>query len=412
MAIQQEDYLGITDYKVVGTRPVRHDGADKVTGRAIYGTDLNLPDMLHAKVLRSPHAHARIKSIDTSKAEALDGVRAVVTGQDLVLNAEEQLADLGEEVVRVKDMCAAVLAREKVLYQGYPVAAVAAANIHIAEEALDLIEVEYEVLPHVLDVREAMKDDAPLVHEDQRTNSMGERSDNFSNVASHFRTELGDIEQGFAESDVIVEREFLTDMVHQGYIEPQNATVLWNADDVVTIWCSNQGAFGVRDQTARILGIPVSQIKVVPLEIGGGFGGKIKAYLEPIAALLSRKTGHPVKMIMSRTEVLQATGPTSGSWIRVKMGATNDGKLVAAESELVYEAGAFSGSPVGAGARNMLAPYVIPHVLVDGYDVVNNKPSSSAYRAPGTTNAAFAVETVVDELAEKLGGRSTRISVE
>ena len=403
MAIPQEDYLGITDYKVVGTRPVRHDGADKVTGRAIYGTDLNLPDMLHARVLRSPHAHARIKSIDTSKAEALEGVRAVVTGQDLVLNAEEQLADLGEEVVRVKDMCAAVLAREKVLYQGYPVAAVAATNIHIAEEALDLIEVEYEVLPHVLDVREAMKDDAPLVHEDQRTNSMGERSENFSNVASHFRTELGDIEQGFAEADVVVEREFLTDMVHQGYIEPQNATVLWNADGVVTIWCSNQGAFGVRDQTARILGIPVSQIKVVPLEIGGGFGGKIKAYLEPIAALLSRKTGHPVKMIMSRTEVLQATGPTSGSWIRVKMGATNDGKLVAAESELVYEAGAFSGSPVGAGARNMLAPYVIPHVLVDGYDVVNNKPSSSAYRAPGTTNAAFAVETVVDELAEKLG---------
>ena len=403
MAIPQEDYLGITDYKVVGTRPVRHDGADKVTGRAIYGTDLNLPDMLHASVLRSPHAHARIKSIDTSKAEALEGVRAVVTGQDLALNAEEQLADLGEEVVRVKDMCAAVLAREKVLYQGYPVAAVAATNVHIAEEALDLIEVEYEVLPHVLDVREAMKDDAPLVHEDQRTNSMGERSENFSNVASHFRTELGDIEQGFSESDVIVEREFLTDMVHQGYIEPQNATVLWNADDVVTIWCSNQGAFGVRDQTARILGIPVSQIKVVPLEIGGGFGGKIKAYLEPIAALLSRKTGHPVKMIMSRTEVLQATGPTSGSWIRVKMGATNDGKLVAAESELVYEAGAFSGSPVGAGARNMLAPYVIPHVLVDGYDVVNNKPSSSAYRAPGTTNAAFAVETVVDELAEKLG---------
>ena len=151
----------------------------------------------------------------------------------------------------------------------------------------------------MLDVREAMKDDAPLVHEDQRTNSMGERSENFSNVASHFRTELGDIEQGFAESDVIVEREFLTDMVHQGYIEPQNATVLWNADGVVTIWCSNQGAFGVRDQTARILGIPVSQIKVVPLEIGGGFGGKIKAYLEPIAALLSRKTGHPVKMIMT-----------------------------------------------------------------------------------------------------------------
>ena len=403
MATQQEDYLGITDYKVVGSSPVRHDGADKVTGRAIYGTDLNLPDMLFAKVLRSPHAHARINSIDTSKAEALEGVKAVVTGRDLALNAEEQLADLGEEVVRVKDMCAAVLAHDKVLYQGYPVAAVAASNIHIAEEALDLIEVDYEVLPHVQDIKEAMKDGAPLVHEDQKTKSLGEQTDKLSNIASHFRTELGDVEEGFKEADVIVEREFVTDMVHQGYIEPQNGTALWNADGMLTIWCSNQGAFGVRDQTARILGIPVAQIKVVPLEIGGGFGGKIKTYLEPIAALLSKKTGHPVKMIMTRTEVLQATGPTSGSVIRVKMGATNDGKLVAVESELAYEAGAFSGSPVGAGARNMLAPYVIPHVLVDGYDVVNNKPSSSAYRAPGTTNAAHAVEVVVDEIAEKLG---------
>lgn len=347
MATQQEDYLGITDYKVVGSRPVRHDGTDKVTGRAIYGTDLNLPDMLYAKVLRSPHAHARIKSIDTGKAEALEGVRAVVTGKDLALNAEEQLADLGEEVVRVKDMCAAVLARDKVLFQGYPVAAVAAINVHVAEEALELIEVDYEVLPHVLDVLEAMKDGAPLVHEDQKTKSLGEQTDKLSNVASHFRTEQGDVEKGFEESDIIVEREFRTDMVHQGYIEPQNATALWNADGRVTIWCSNQGAFGVRDQTAKILGIPVSQIKVVPLEIGGGFGGKIKAYLEPVAAVLSKKTGHPVKMIMTRTEVLQATGPTSGSWIRVKMGATNEGKLVAVESELVYESGAFSGCPVG-----------------------------------------------------------------
>lgn len=403
MATQQEDYLGITDYKVVGTRPVRHDGTDKVTGRAIYGTDLNLPDMLYAKVLRSPYAHARVKSIDTSKAEALKGVRAVVTGKDLELNAEEQLADLGEEVVRVKDMCAAVLARDKVLFQGYPVAAVAAVNVHIAEEALALIDVDYEVLPHVLDLLEAMKDGAPLVHEDQKTKSLGEQTDKLSNVSSHFRTELGDIEKGFEECDIIVEREFRTDMVHQGYIEPQNATVHWNADGLVTIWCSNQGAFGVRDQTAKILGIPVSQIKVVPLEIGGGFGGKIKAYLEPIAAVLSKKTGHPVKMIMTRTEVLQATGPTSGSWIRVKIGATNDGKLVAVESELVYESGAFAGSPVGAGARNMLAPYVFEHVKVDGYDVTVNKPSTSAYRAPGTTNAVHAVEIVVDEIAEKLG---------
>ena len=403
MATQTQDYLGLTEYKVVGASPIRHDGTDKVTGRAIYGTDLNLPGMLYARVLRSPHAHARIKSIDTRKAEALPGVKAVVTGKDLVENAEEQLADLGEEVVRIKDLCAAVLAHDKVLYQGYPVAAVAASNVHIAEEALELIEVAYEVLPHVQDVREAMKDGAPLVHEDQKTKSLGEQTSKVSNIASHFRTELGDIEAGFAQADIVVERAFSTEMVHQGYIEPQNATVLWNPDGQVTIWCSNQGAFGVRDQVSKILGIPISKIKVVPLEIGGGFGGKIKAYLEPIAALLSRKTGHPVKMIMTRTEVMLATGPTSGSYITVKMGATKDGKLVAAEGMLAYESGAFAGCPVGAGARCMLAPYDIPNVRVDGYDVTVNKPSTSAYRAPGATNAAFAVESVVDELAEKLG---------
>ncbi len=403
MATQVQDYLGITDYKVVGSRPIRHDGTDKVTGRAIYGTDLNLPDMLYAKILRSPHAHARIKSIDTTKAEALPGVKAVVTGKDLMINAEEQLADLGEEVVRIKDLCAAVLAHDKVLYQGYPVAAVAANNNHIAEEALGLIVVDYEVLPHVLDVREAMKVGAPLVHEDQKTKSLGEQTDKHSNIASHFRTELGDIKTGFAQAEIVVEREFCTEMVHQGYIEPQNATVHWNADGLLTIWCSNQGAFGVRDQVSKILGLPVSKIKVVPLEIGGGFGGKIKAYLEPIAALLSKKTGHPVKMIMTRTEVLQATGPTSGSYITVKMGASKAGKLVAVQCMLAYESGAFAGCPVGAGARNMLAPYDIPNVLVDGYDVTVNKPSTSAYRAPGTTNAVFAAEVVVDELAEKLG---------
>ncbi|MCZ6632540.1 MAG: xanthine dehydrogenase family protein molybdopterin-binding subunit [bacterium] len=402
MAAKTEEYLGITDYKVVGSRPIRHDGADKVTGRAIFGTDLNLPDLLHGKILRSPHAHARIKSIDTSKAEALAGVKAVVTGKDLVRNFEDQGGNSGEEVVRMKDSFAPILAQDKVLYQGFPVAAVAATNVHIAEEALDLIEVEYEQLDAVLDVLEAMKDGAPLVHEDMKTRSLGETSEKSSNVSQHFQHVLGDIDKGFEEADVVVEREFRTEMVHQGYIEPQNATVLWNEDGHLHVWCSNQGAFGVRSQVAKILGIPVSQITVHPLEIGGGFGGKIKAYLEHVAALLSKNTGNPVKMVMTRTEVLQATGPTSGSYIKMKMGATKDGDLVAAEGYLVYESGAFPGSPVGAGARCMLGPYNIPNVVVDGYDVCVNKPSTSAYRAPGVSNATYAVETVVDELAEKL----------
>ena len=403
MATRTEDYLGITDYKVVGTRPVRHDGTDKVTGRAVYGTDMLLPGLLHAKVLRSPHAHARIRSIDTRRAEAYPGVKAVVTGRDLARNFEDKVEDLGEEIIRTKHLFAGVLAQDKVLFHGFPVAAVAAVDVHAAEEALELIEVDYEVLPAVFDVREAMKEDAPLVHDDLTTTSLGEKTDKKSNIAQHFQHVLGDVEAGFEEADVVVEREFTTGMVHQGYIEPHNATVFWNADGQLTIWCSNQGAFGVRDQVAKILNLSVSKIRVIPLEIGGGFGGKIKAYLEPVAALLSKKTGRPVKMIMTRTEVLQATGPTSGSYIRVKMGATRGGKLLAVQAYLAYESGAFPGCPVGAGARCMFAPYHVEHALIDGFDVVVNKPSTSAYRAPGVSNAAFAGEVVIDELAEELG---------
>jgi xanthine dehydrogenase molybdenum-binding subunit len=278
-----------------------------------------------------------------------------------------------------------------------------AASIHVAEEALDLIEVDYEVLEPVMTLDRAMADDAPLLHEDLRTRSLGENTDKSSNIADHSQWVLGDVEKGFAEADVIVEREFTTKMVHQGYIEPQNATVHWNADDRITIWCSNQGAFGVRDQTSKILGVPVSQIRVVPLEIGGGFGGKIRAYLEPIGALLSKKSGHSVKLVMTRTEVLLATGPASGAKLKVKMGCKEDGTLTEAEAMLAYEAGGFPGASVGAGARCMLAPYNIPNITIDGYDVVVNKPSTSAYRAPGAPISAFGAESVVNELAEKVG---------
>ena len=241
----------------------------------------------------------RSKSIDALKAEAHPGVSAVVIGSDLVANFEDRLEDIGEEVLRMRDLFASVMAHEKVLYHGFPVAAVAAACIHVAEEALDLIEVDYEVLEPVMTLDRAMADDAPLLHEDLKTRSLGENTDKSSNIADHSQWVLGDVEKGFAEADVIVERELTTKMLHQGYIEPQNATVHWNVDDRITIWCSNQGAFGVRDQTSKILGVPVSQIRVVPLEIGGGFGGKIRAYLEPIGVLLSKKSGHPVKLVMT-----------------------------------------------------------------------------------------------------------------
>ncbi len=388
-------------YKVVGTRPLRPDGADKVTGRAIYGGDMRLTGMLHGKVLRSPHAHARIKSINTAKAEALPGVRAVVTAKDFPV-AEDRMVNSGEISTNVKILSNNVVAIDKVLYKGHALAAVAATNAHIAEEALGLIEVEYEVLPAVLNVLDAMKDGAPLLHESLTTTELGQKTDKHSNVANHLRFKLGDLEAGFSQADVIVEREFDTATVHQGYIEPHNATALWNTDGHLAIWTSTQGTFVVQRQTAEILGLPVSQVSVTPCEIGGGFGGKIPVYLEPLAAMLSRKSGRPVKIIMSRTEEFEATGPTPASHIKVKMGANKDGQIVAAEASLMYEAGAFPGSPVGAGCMCIFSPYAIPNMQVDGYDVVVNKPKTAAYRAPGATNAAFASETVLDELAEKL----------
>ena len=389
--------LSNTEYKVVGTRPIRHDGTDKVTGRAKYGADFSASDLLHGKVLRSPHAHAKIKSIDVSKALAYPGVKAVITGQDMPISKMESP---GRTAKFASDN---VMAREKALYKGHPVAAVAAVNAHVADSAALLINVEYEVLPPLMTVQQAMKDGAKPVHDDVTTTELGERTDKVSNVATHLRFEQGDTDKGFAEADIIIEREFTTATVHQGYIEPQNAAALWNADGNVTIWTSTQGSFSAREALAGVLDLPVSKIKVVPMEIGGGFGGKIPIYLEPLAALLSQKTGQPVKLIMSRDEVFESTGPTSGTHIKVKMGATKEGKLVAADAYLAYEAGAYPGSMVGAGAQCVFAPYDIENMKVDGYDVVVNKPKTAAYRAPAAPNAAFAGEAVIDEIARKLG---------
>lgn len=390
------------DYTVVGTRPRRHDSMDKVTGHATYGADIHPPGLLYGKVLRSPHAHANIKSIDTSQAKALPGVRAVVTSADLP-SLESRIADLGEgaaaNIIFLSNNC---LAGNKVLYKGHPIAAVAATEDIIAEEAISLIKVEYEVLTPVLDAREAMKPGAPILH--QKFNPADADDKEPTNVASRIEYSFGDIDQGFKQAEVIIERETHTLAVHQGYIEPHTATALWDPEGSITIWSSSQGHFMVRDMTATILGIGVSKVRAIPMEIGGGFGGKTIVYLEPVAALLSRDSNnHPVKLTMNRTEVFESTGPTSGSHITVKLGATRDGRLVAADTRLIFEAGAYPGSPVGAATRCVLAPYDIPNGYIEGFDVVVNIPKSAAYRAPGSPAAAFAMETAIDELCQKLG---------
>ena len=383
-------------YKTVGTRPVRHDGIEKVTGQAQYGADVSLPGMLYGKVLRSPHPHARIVSIDTSRAEAHPDVRAVATAADLA--STDEIAD-PDEALALKLQRDNVLASDKVLYVGHAVAAVAASSPHVAEEALSLIDVEYEVLPHVTTVESAMAPDAPVLHDHLDPDAHGG-----PNVSVHEQHRWGDLAAGFAEADRVFEREFRTKTVHQGYVEPQNGTASWSPDGRLTIWCSSQGHFGIRDGAAKVLGVPVSQVKVVPMEIGGGFGGKLKVYLEPVAAVLSRKSGHPVQLAMSRTEVLEATGPTSGSLVRIRMGVTNEGRITAAQCYFAFEAGAFPGaSPIQAAAAAILAPYQIDNILVDAYEAVDNKPMTSAYRAPGAPIVVFAVESVIDEMAAALG---------
>jgi len=387
-------------FKVIGTRPIRHDGVDKVTGRAKYGADYSFPGMLYGKVLRSPHAHANLKSVKIDKALALPGVKAVITAADLP-QLPDRTEQAGEMAINMSHLSANILARGKVLYDGHAVAVVAATSPHVAEEALRLIEVDYEVLPPVMTVEDAMKPGAPILLPALRNKDDG--PDKQTNVANHLQFKRGDISEGFKSADHVVEREFNTAMVHQGYIEPHNAVGIYNPDGHATVYCSTQGSFLVRSLVAAVLGMPEGKIKVVPAEIGGGFGGKTTIYLEPLSVVLAKMTGLPVKLTMNRAEVLRASGPTSGSTIRCKMGCTKDGKIVAAQVWMAYEAGAFPGSPVGAGAMTIVAPYKIPNLLIDAYDVVVNRPKTAAYRAPGATNAAMASETIIDELAAKCG---------
>jgi CO/xanthine dehydrogenase Mo-binding subunit len=388
--------------KVVGTRPIRPDGVDKVTGRANFGADMVMPGMLWGKVKRSPHAHARIMSINVDKALALPGVKAVVTADDFPPIASEE-AFVGEGPMNFRDLSRNCMARDKVLYDGHAVAAVAATSASIAEEACELIEVEYHVLPHVIDVEEAMKPDAPLLHDDLFTQGVDPKPTHPSNVAKKIGFTKGDVAAGFREADVIIERRYSNQPVHQAYIEPHACVVSMAADGQCTIWSSSQGQFMVRAYCAKLLGIDISNIRAIPAEIGGGFGGKTLIYLEPVALALAKKTGRPLKMVMSREEVFRGTGPAAGAVVEVKLGAKKDGTLTAGELTLKYQAGAFPGSPVGPGCMCGFAMYDIPNAQVTGYDVVSNRPKVAAYRAPGAPNSSWGVESCLDELAHQLG---------
>ena len=374
-------------FSAVGTRPVRPDGIDKVTGKAMFGADISAPGMLHGAILRSPHAHAVIKSIDTSAAEALSEVKAIVTRADFSDKVSRGNADVLENV----------MAGAKVLYDGHAVAAVAATSAHAAKKALKLIKVDYDVLPHVTDVDASMQDGAPIIRDDEI------KVEGYSaNVMSRSEFGHGDLDAGFAAADVVMEKSFKTAATHQGYIEPHACLGSLGADGRGELWCCTQGHFVARNICADLLGIDSTQLRVVASESGGGVGGKTTVFIEPVALALSRKTNRPVKIVMPRDDVFRATGPTASSSIDVKIGMKNDGTITAGQAILRMQGGAFPGSPVDMAAMCAFAPYALDNVQAVGYDVICNRPKQAAYRAPGSPMACFAVESVVDMLCNQL----------
>ena len=381
--------------KYIGTRPIRPDGVEKVTGKANFGADQHLPGMLYGKVVRSPHAHARIRAIDTSRAEHMPGVLAVITAADFPDRAKFSAGRL-----RFNEN---LMASAKVLYHGHAVAAVAATSNQAAEAAAATVTVDYEVLESVTDAQAAMQPIAPVLHDDLFTDGLSEKPAKPSNIVKKQVISKGDVEAAFAKADEIVERTFVTPMVHQGYIEPHACVGSFNEDGQATVWCSSQGHFDVRAMTAMALGMDLGDICVIPAEIGGGFGGKTTIYLEPLAVKLSQKSGRPVKMVMTREEVFRATGPASGTVNTVKIGCTKDGRIVAMYAKLIYESGAYPGSALGAGSMCIFAPYAVDDLLIEGYEVVVNRPRVAAYRAPGAPQSMFAGESVLDELAQRVG---------
>jgi CO/xanthine dehydrogenase Mo-binding subunit len=380
-------------YRLIGTRPDRPDGLDKVTGRARYGADISAPGMLHAAVVRSPYAHARIKRIDATKALALPGVKAVVTRADLPTGLTGEDWNLQENT----------LAGDVALYDGHAVAAVAATTKLIAQDAARLVEVEYEVLPHVTDVDAAMAPGAPVIREGTADHSVPEGM--HPNVVKYIDFGHGDVDAGFAAADLVREQTYKTEATHQGYIEPHACLGQLGSDGKGDMWVCTQGHWYIRRMCSAVLGIEASQLRVTPSEIGGGFGGKTTIFMEPLALALSRKAGgRPVKLVMSRSEVLRATGPTASASMDVKLGMKKDGTVTAGKVVFRMQGGPYIGSsPTGEALSCAFACYDIPNVMHEGYEVLANRPKAAAYRAPGSPMAAFAVESLLDEMCHELG---------
>jgi CO/xanthine dehydrogenase Mo-binding subunit len=393
------------DVKGVGVAIPRPDGPEKVTGRVQYVADIKPKGLLHAKLLRSPHAHAKIVSIDVSAAKALPGVRAVLTAKDIPHLKK-----------KAPTRAHAVLAIDRAVFMGQPVAAVAADELAIAEEALDLIRVEYQVLPASVDPLKSMQPGAPPVADAGTEADTSEALAHAAvaiakseapakavNVSQQARLQRGDIAKGFAESDHVLEKTYRVPMVHQGYLEPHAVLAEWDRNGLLTLWASTQGSFNTRSEVSDVLGIPENQIRVIPVECGGGFGGKIRALCEPITAVLAKVTGRPVRYVMTRKEELEAGMPAPQVIIKLKTGVKRDGTLMAIDAETVIDSGAFSGAVLAVSAVFLGSMYKWPSFDIRGYEVLTHKPSVAAYRAPVAPQTIFAIESQMEQIARDLG---------
>ena len=387
------------EFKIIGSRPVRPDGLDKVTGRARYGADLNMQGQIYGHVVRSPHAHAVIQSIDCSKAAAMEGVLAVMTGDDLVKPGNEMLGS-GEGAMALKDLVPMLMSQGAVLFHSQAVAAVAATSPELAAEAARAVEVTYEVLPAVTDMHKALAPDAPILHHDRFPDDYPEEP---TNLATHISLTVGEPDAAFEKADVIVEQTYSVPMCHQGYIEPHACVARVDARGRVDLWCSTQGHFAARHYTSAATGIDLGKITVTASEIGGGFGGKTTVYLEPLAVVLAQKAGRPVKMVMDRGDVFRATGGAPGAETRVKLGATREGKLVAADVDCLMDSGAYNGGPAAFPVYMATACYKLSDARSTGRSVYTNKPKIHAYRAPSMPQVTLGFELAITELAAELG---------
>ncbi|HEY7436411.1 MAG TPA: xanthine dehydrogenase family protein molybdopterin-binding subunit [Methylomirabilota bacterium] len=392
------------DVKGVGVSIPRPDGPEKVTGRVQYVADIQPKGLLHAKLLRSPHAHAKIVSIDTSAARALPGVRAVITAKDIPHLKK-----------KAPTRAHAVLAIDRAVFMGQPVAAVAADELAIAEEALDLIKVEYQVLPASIDPLKSMQPGAPPVADAGTEADTSEALAHSAvaiakseapakavNISQQARLTRGDPAKGFAESDHVLEKTYRVPMVHQGYLEAHAVLAEWDRNGLLTLWASTQGSFNTRSEVADVLGIPENRIRVIPVECGGGFGGKIRALCEPITAVLAQVTRRPVRYVMTRREELEAGMPAPQVIIKLKTGVKRDGTLMALDAETVIDSGAFSGAVLAVSAVFLGSMYKWPSFDIRGFEVLTHKPSVAAYRAPVAPQTIFAIESHMEQIARDL----------